>query len=168
VRALTPSERRGALVVVVLLGLGAARDLIVVRLAPRTPPPPAEGAEAGFAAPGAAAPAPAAGPQPAADPAPLDLNRATAQELDRLPGIGPVLAARILERRARAGPFRSVDELRSVRGVGPRLIERLRPRVRVDAAPRLARRASSRDVQSARERTSGAADSAQVRPGPVR
>ena len=43
---------------------------------------------------------------------------------------GPVLAGRILEHRARIGRFESVEELREVRGVGPRLLERLRPRVR--------------------------------------
>jgi competence protein ComEA len=56
-------------------------------------------------------------------------------ELDQLPGIGPVLARRIVEYRRLHGPFRRLEELRGVRGVGPRLLERLRPRVRLDAAP---------------------------------
>jgi competence protein ComEA len=61
----------------------------------------------------------------------LDLNRATAAELDGLPGIGPVLAARIVAHRQRHGPFASREELLAVRGIGPRLLARLGPRVRV-------------------------------------
>ena len=64
----------------------------------------------------------------------LDLNRAQAAELDMLPGIGPVLARRIVEYRRQHGPFRRIEELRAVRGVGPRLLERLRPRVGVGGA----------------------------------
>lgn len=64
----------------------------------------------------------------------VDLNRADAMELDRLPGIGPVLAQRIVEHRARHGPFRRIEELRAVRGVGPRLLERLRSHVRLGSA----------------------------------
>ena len=67
--------------------------------------------------------------------APIDLNRALASELDALPGIGPVLARRIVEHRTRHGPFRRVEELRAVRGVGPRLLARLRPHLRVEGTP---------------------------------
>jgi competence protein ComEA len=70
-----------------------------------------------------------------ADTAVLDLNRAGAAELDALPGIGPVLARRIVEFRRQHGPFRRVEELRAVRGVGPRLLERLKPRVSVGGIP---------------------------------
>jgi competence protein ComEA len=59
----------------------------------------------------------------------VDLNSADADLLDRLPGIGPVLARRIVAHRDRAGPFRRVDELLQVEGIGPRLLERLRPHV---------------------------------------
>ena len=62
----------------------------------------------------------------------VDLNRATLAELDALPGIGPVLARRIVEHRGRHGPFRSVDELRAVAGIGPALLARLRELVRAD------------------------------------
>lgn len=62
---------------------------------------------------------------------PLDLNRATAAELEELPGIGPALAARIVAHRSRRGPFRSVEDLLEVRGVGPRTLEALRPYVTV-------------------------------------
>ncbi len=64
---------------------------------------------------GAAAAAPAAGSSPSA---PLDLNTATAEQLDTLPGIGPVTAQKILDYRQAHGPFRSVAELEGVRGIG--------------------------------------------------
>ena len=47
-----------------------------------------------------------------------ELNRATPRQLDGLPGIGPVLAGRIIEYRERKGSFRSVSELRAVSGIG--------------------------------------------------
>ncbi len=62
---------------------------------------------------------------------PLDLNRASAAELERLPGIGPALAARIIAYRDSVGRFRAVDDLDRVRGIGPALLERLRPNVSV-------------------------------------
>ncbi|MFD5831838.1 helix-hairpin-helix domain-containing protein [Lentzea sp. NPDC060358] len=48
----------------------------------------------------------------------LNLNAATAAELDTLPGVGPVTAQRIVDHRSRKGPFASVDELRNVEGIG--------------------------------------------------
>ena len=57
----------------------------------------------------------------------VDLNAASLAQLDELPGVGPVLAQRIVDRR----PFTSVDELDEVSGVGPTLLERLRPLVTV-------------------------------------
>lgn len=62
---------------------------------------------------------------------PLDLNRATLADLVRLPGVGPVLARRILETRETAGRFAAVDDLAGVRGVGRAKLERLRPFVGV-------------------------------------
>jgi len=67
--------------------------------------------------------APAAGGSPAA---PLDLNTATAAELDALPGIGPATAQRILDYRQAHGPFHSVEELDAVPGIGPSRIAQLR------------------------------------------
>ena len=61
----------------------------------------------------------------------IDVNHATGEELQRLPGIGPALSGRILQVRDRE-PFRSVDELRRVPGIGPKTLERLRPFVTVD------------------------------------
>jgi competence protein ComEA len=61
----------------------------------------------------------------------VDLNRATASDLEGLPGIGPVLADRVLDFRRTRGRFRSVDELREVPGIGPAKFAALRDRVRV-------------------------------------
>ena len=61
----------------------------------------------------------------------LDLNRATAQDLDALPGIGPKLAERIVEYRQSVGAFRSLDELRAVKGIEKKKFERIRPLVTV-------------------------------------
>lgn len=61
----------------------------------------------------------------------LNINTATARELEELPGIGEVLASRIVEFRTTNGPFRSVDELTSVDGISHRMAEELRPLVTV-------------------------------------
>lgn len=80
-------------------------------------------------APGTGPPGPAAG---AGGPGALvDLNTADAQQLDSLPGIGPVTAAKILAWRAEHGRFTVVDELAEVSGIGPRTLEEVRPHVRV-------------------------------------
>lgn len=62
---------------------------------------------------------------------PLDLNQADADALDGLPGIGPVLAERIVAWRVEHGRFSSVDELAEVSGIGPALLSDLRDLVRV-------------------------------------
>lgn len=54
---------------------------------------------------------------------PVDVNVATAQELEALPGVGPAIAARIVDAR----PFANVDDLERVRGIGPATLERIRP-----------------------------------------
>lgn len=56
---------------------------------------------------------------------PVDVNRATAVELDVLPGVGPATAAAIVAERERNGPFLDVDELSRVRGIGPAKLEAL-------------------------------------------
>ena len=73
----------------------------------------------------------AAGHASAAPDAPLDLNAATVADLDALPGIGPVLAQRILDWRAAHGRFSDVEELAEVSGIGPSVLARLRDLVRV-------------------------------------
>ncbi|MBT0770819.1 helix-hairpin-helix domain-containing protein [Kineosporia sp. J2-2] len=62
---------------------------------------------------------------------PVDLNSATVGELDALPGVGPVLAGRIVEWRDQNGRFGTVDDLNEVSGIGDTTMEKLRPLVRV-------------------------------------
>ena len=57
----------------------------------------------------------------------MDLGRATAEDLSAVPGIGPGLAAEVVREREEHGPFRSPDDLRRVRGIGPVRMERARP-----------------------------------------
>lgn len=57
----------------------------------------------------------------------IDINTASAEMLDTVPGIGPAIASRILDFRAQNGPFRSVADLERVRGIGPRTLERMAP-----------------------------------------
>ena len=64
-------------------------------------------------------------------PAVIDLNTADAAALDTLPGVGPVLAQRIIDWRTEHRRFSSVDELGEVSGIGDKLMSQLRPRVRV-------------------------------------
>ncbi|MFI1102726.1 helix-hairpin-helix domain-containing protein [Streptomyces melanogenes] len=82
------------------------------------------------AVPGGAAPVAGSGGSAGAGGAPVSLGSATVDQLDALPGVGPVLAQHIVDYRAQHGGFRSVDELREVNGIGDRRFEDLRPLVR--------------------------------------
>ncbi|MCF3104010.1 helix-hairpin-helix domain-containing protein [Streptomyces roseoverticillatus] len=87
------------------------------------------GGPGGPAGPGGAPASPAAaggGPAPGG---PVSLNSATVEQLDALPGVGPVLARHILDYRTQHGGFRSVEELRKVNGIGSRCFTDLRPLV---------------------------------------
>ncbi len=104
---------------------------------PRTPDPVllagaeregGEGAPAEEARRGRAAPPGRAGETAGA---PVDLNAATAADLESLPGIGPVLAARIIAHRDEHGRFERLEDLLEVEGIGPRLLARLRPLVQL-------------------------------------
>ena len=57
----------------------------------------------------------------------LELNSATAAELESLPGIGPVLAERILAQREENGPFTGPEDLLAVNGIGPKTLEAIEP-----------------------------------------
>ncbi|MGF1661570.1 MAG: ComEA family DNA-binding protein, partial [Kineosporiaceae bacterium] len=78
-------------------------------------------AAGGGPVPGAPPPGSGAGPSGL-----VDVNTATAGELEQLPGIGPVLAQRIVAWREDTGPFASVDDLAAVPGIGPATLEELR------------------------------------------
>jgi competence protein ComEA len=83
-------------------------------------------------APGGGTPgAPGAGAGPAGTSGPVNLNTATLEQLDGLPGIGPVLAQRILDWRTANGRFAAVDELAEVSGIGDATLADLRSVVTV-------------------------------------
>jgi competence protein ComEA len=62
---------------------------------------------------------------------PVNINLATAEQLDVLPGVGPATAAAIVAHRQQHGPFQSVDQLGDVRGIGPAKLDALRGLVTV-------------------------------------
>ena len=69
---------------------------------------------------------------PAPDPGSvIDINRATPEALERLPHIGPAVARRIVDDRTRNGPFKRVDDLKRVKGIGEKTLEKVRPFVKV-------------------------------------
>jgi competence protein ComEA len=62
---------------------------------------------------------------------PVDLNSATAAQLETVPGIGKALAGRIVAFREKHGPFRRLEDLMKVKGIGEKSLEKLRPYIRV-------------------------------------
>lgn len=74
-------------------------------------------------------------PRPASRSQRVDLNLATAAEFDQIPGVGPVLARRMVEYRKSAGRFYAVEDLKAVKGIGKKKLERLKPFVTVVASP---------------------------------
>jgi competence protein ComEA len=118
------------------MGLNMARQVddgeqIVVGIAPVKGQPAVLGSSV---SPGSAAPGtPSSTPRPAkgAPSALINLNTATVEQLDTLPGVGAVRAAAIVAWRKAHGKFTSVDQLGEVDGIGPGRLEKLRPLVRV-------------------------------------
>jgi competence protein ComEA len=110
-------------------GLNRARFLVdgeqVVVGGPTAAAVPGTGGANGAGAAGSAGSTAGAAPG-----APVSLNTATADQLDTLPGVGPVLAQHIIDYRTQHGGFRSVDELRQVNGIGDRRFADLRDLVR--------------------------------------
>jgi competence protein ComEA len=90
-----------------------------------------DGQQIAVGVPGAAQPAGGEASSGGAGGGLLDLNSATVADLDALPGIGPVLAQRIVDHRTAHGPFTSVDQLDDVSGIGPAIFADLVDRVRV-------------------------------------
>lgn len=62
---------------------------------------------------------------------PVDINTATAEQLEKVPGIGPATAARIIEWRETQGRFERLEDLLNVRGIGTKTLEKLRPYLKV-------------------------------------
>ena len=118
------------------IGLNMARQVddgeqIVVGMAPVKGQPAVLGSSVspGSAAPGT--PSTTSRPTKGAPTALINLNTATVEQLDTLPGVGPVRAAAIVAWRNANGKFTSVDQLGEVDGIGPGRLEKLRPLVRV-------------------------------------
>ncbi|MEU0567070.1 ComEA family DNA-binding protein [Nonomuraea sp. NPDC005983] len=80
---------------------------------------------------GIPASAPAVAGLPSPESAILDLNAATPDQLEQLPGVGEVLAARIVDFRTAHGGFASIEQLREVSGIGPRKYDEIKTKVRV-------------------------------------
>ncbi len=118
------------------IGLNMARQVddgeqIVVGIAPVKGQPAVLGSSV---SPGSTAPGPTSSASRPAKGGPaqlINLNTATVQQLDTLPGVGPVMAAAIVAWRDANGKFTSVDQLGEVDGIGPGRLEKLRPLVRV-------------------------------------
>ncbi len=61
----------------------------------------------------------------------IDLNTATLSQLDSLPGIGPVIAERILELREKSGPYKRIEDLMNIRGIGEKKFLKLKDLITV-------------------------------------
>ena len=117
-----------------LVGLNMARrvgdgEQIVVGLSSPLGAPPAMGSS--ITSPTGAAPSPPVDEKGSASGELVDLNTATVEQLDALPGVGPVTAAAIVAWRDANGSFAGVDQLGEVEGIGPARLEKLRGLVRV-------------------------------------
>ncbi|MGA8224796.1 MAG: helix-hairpin-helix domain-containing protein [Candidatus Acidiferrales bacterium] len=66
---------------------------------------------------------------------PIDLNTATLEQLEQLPGIGPTTAKEIIEFREKGGPYKRVEDLRAIHGISKSKLEKLRPYVTVSPPP---------------------------------
>ncbi|MEK0312927.1 ComEA family DNA-binding protein [Cohnella sp. 56] len=107
----------------------AASDEAAPKADSPPPVPPAAAAGQAQAPSAAAAPSSAAAPGVQAASGLLDINTATAAELDELPGIGAAKAAAIIAYREAHGRFGSAEELKRVKGIGDKLLDKLRPLV---------------------------------------
>ncbi len=108
-------------------------QLVIPRIGERPPPTTAasRGRSGGTGGGGSKASAGDTSPTRTTLPLIIDINRANADELDRLPGIGPKTAKAIVEHRTRNGPFASIDDLLAVRGIGPATLAEIRNWVKV-------------------------------------
>ena len=126
------TEAGGALAGADTVGLNMARRLadgeqVVVGVTAAPGAPPALGSSISGTGPQPDSPAPA----PGAAVGPVDLNAATVEQLDALPGVGPITAEAIIAWRTQHGAFGSVDQLGEVDGIGPARLDKLRDQVRV-------------------------------------
>lgn len=123
---LTSAAKWGAIAV---LGVAAVAGVSWTILTSRTRPAIVATGVPSLTTPGNAALQPATTPPTSTSTAGslLDLNTATAAQLEHLPGIGPALAARIIADRQKHGLYTSVDQLDRVQGIGAKTLDKLRP-----------------------------------------
>ena len=113
---LSPAERRVLIFLILLLTFGYVVDLVGIRPVVEIPRerlelPPIE--ESPFLQ------------------GKVDLNKAGNRALESLPGIGPAMAERILEYRSKSGPFKSIQDLLDIRGVGPKTLKKPEPHIAI-------------------------------------
>jgi competence protein ComEA len=97
-----------------------------------TDSPAAQPEQAPAVQPPEPAPTPPTIPAPAVVSGKININTASAAELELLPQIGPALAKRIIDHRTLHGPFRTIAELDNVKGIGPKTLEKLTPLITVN------------------------------------
>ena len=101
----------------------------------------------------------------------VNINTATAEELDALPGIGPAKAQAIVDHRKQHGPYRSVDDLKNVKGIGAKRLEKMRADITVGTPAPVPAKAAAGTVPAAGSTVAAKADprgSALAAKGPVR
>jgi competence protein ComEA len=89
---------------------------------------------ASIAAPAQQTAAPKAAPAASALAAPINVNTATAAELEKLPGVGPAMALRIVEYRQKNNGFKKLEDLMQVKGIGEKTFLKLKPLVTITPA----------------------------------
>jgi competence protein ComEA len=104
-----------ALAALIVVALGSTRA--IARQQTTSNPPPAPPAQT-----------------TAAPVTPVNLNTATSADLEKLPGVGPAVAARIIEYRQKNGAFKKIEDLMNVRGIGEKTFLRLKPLITIAPA----------------------------------